>query len=521
MDMRLRIAKLQQSLGDKSGANQTLEDLVERFPNNTEVTLQAGNISRYQGQYNRAMDYYEQTLARSGKTASAPDSSVKVVEATNPPDLMLNLLPVKASDTTRSTVPAPTSTPESERIYRTALTNDVHAQNSLGTSDAAYAQKAMDSISSTRTAKIETGLDIQRKTATSGLSTYNATEIPLLARFPLGYEAYGTVQIDKVDVDAGTLATADSTSFGTGAPLAPLPQKVSGTSFAAGYENDAIRADIGMVGQGFPVSNIVGGVRHGGNFGRLSYSLNLSRRPYTGSVISYAGATDPVSGTTWGGVTNTGVSLYMSTTLSSALTGNLNASAMASYGLLRGKNVLNNDRLYLHAGIDQDVYSSEDTVLNVGINTTYTSFSKDESYYTLGHGGYYSPQGSLGFALPIELFGRIDQLSYQIRTNISYTTTNTDPSLAFPTPQALAAAIAAGGVQSVHAGGPGKGFGYGFRATAEYRLAPEFALGGRFNMDRSAYYAPNSVLFYLRYMFNPETGPVKMRPDPVTPYSQY
>jgi hypothetical protein len=40
-------------------------------------------------------------------------------------------------------------------------------------------------------------------------------------------------------------------------------------------------------------------------------------------------------------------------------------------------------------------------------------------------------------------------------------------------------------------------------------------------MDRSAYYAPNALFFYGRYMFNPETGPVKMRPDPVTPYSQY
>lgn len=520
IDMRLRIAKLQQNLGDSSGANETLDDLAERFPDNTEVTLQAGHIARYQGKYNRAMDYYEQTLERSGKTASTDE---KPAEKPAQPELLLNLLPAKSSAGRAVNIaPAMAGNAESERIYRVAVASDARQQKTVSNTDAASAQEEMDLIKARRIVTIETGLDLQRKSSTSGLSTYNATEIPLMAHFPLGYEAYGTVQVDKVSVDAGTLATADSTSFGTGAPLPAMPQKASGTSFGVGFENDMIKADIGMVGEGFPVRNVVGGLHHGGSIGRMSYSLNLARRPYTGSLISYAGTRDPVSGMTWGGVTNTGLSLYMSTTLSTSAIGDVNVSGMASYGLLRGTNVLDNDRLYLHAGVDQDVYSTEDMVLNVGLGATFMSFSKNLSGYTLGQGGYYSPQSSISIGVPIELIGRSDALSFQIRTNISYSNTQTDPSPYFPTPQALAAAAAAGAVTTQqYQGGPGKGFGYGFRAAAEYRVAPEIALGGRFNMDRSAYYAPNSLLFYLRYIFNPEKGPVKLRPEAITPYSQY
>lgn len=525
IDMRLRIARLEQNTGNSAAAEKILDDLIIRYPNNTEVTLQAGNIARSEGHYNKAMSYYEQTRERSGnlpiaQTPNAPTASIR-----QPTGLLLNLLPDTPGKSGATKHPTLASTTESEGIYRSALASDVPQQKPVGNSDAANAQLQMDSISARRSITVEAGIDLQRKSATDGLSTYNATEIPLVAHFPIGYEAKGFVQIDKVNLDAGALAPADAKSFGTAQaynyrPAQPLQQQASGTSLALGYEQGSIKADIGVAGQGFPVSNVVGGIRQGGSIGQLSYSLNLSRRPYTGSIISYAGAKDPVTGITWGGVTQTGLSLYMSTTLSTSMLGDLNVSGITSYGLLRGQNVLNNDRLFLRAAIDKDVYASQDMELNVGFGINYTGFSKNEAYYTFGHGGYYSPQSSLSFALPVELAGRADLLSYQVRANVSYARTSTDPAAYHPTDPALQSLAAAAG-NAIYTGGPGSGFGYGLKAATEYRATPHFALGGRFSMERSAYYAPNSVLFYLKYMFNPETGPVKLRPDPLTPYSQY
>lgn len=539
VDMRLRIASLQQNVGDSAGSRQTLNDLMERYPNNTDVLLQAGNIARADGKYNQAMHYYQQISEQAGKPAPAAEPvAIKVAEKPAPDNILLDLLPAKSvqEESVRSRTslaPALQSTAESEKIYRTAIASDVSKAKYVPNTTTALAEQQMASIASNRSAKIEAGLDIQSKTATSGTSTYNAIEIPVLARFPIGYEAHGTLQVDLVNVDAGALPNTfnDAALFGkvqafTAPPLQPVAQSASGTSIGLGYEQDSVRADLGVIGIGFPVSNVVGGIVHGGNMGRLSYSLNLSRRPYTGSLISYAGARDTVSGTVWGGVTNTGLSLYLSTTLSSAAMGSFNVSTMASYGLLRGQNVLNNDRLYLRLAVDQDIYSSDDMVLNLGLNANFMRFSKNESFYTFGHGGYYSPQNSLSFGLPLELIGRSDLLSYQLKASVSYSRTKEDAAAFYPNDPALQSRAAvsflpAGYAQAAYPGGSGGGFGYGLRAATEYRLTPNFAMGGRFNMERSAYYAPNSLLIYGRYMFNPETGPVKMRPEPVIPYSQY
>jgi Flp pilus assembly protein TadD len=536
IDMRLRIARLQQNLGDNSAARKTLDDLTSRFPNNTQVLLQAGNITQSDGEYNQAMRYYERIREQTQQPASSA-SAVKLAEQSTRPDLLLNLLPAKSltgeSVITNSIAPPLLSTRESDTIYRSALAGDSGHEMHVTSSDASSAQQAMDSIESRRSTSIEAGLDIQTKPASSGTSTYNATEIPLLARFPIGYEAQGMVQVDQVNIDAGALPSsfADAALFGKiqaaqYVPPQPLVTKASGTSIALGYEQGSVKADIGEVGIGFPISNVVGGIRQGGSIGRMSYSLNLSRRPYTGTLLSYAGARDPVTGATWGGVTNTGISLYMSTTLSTSSLGDLNLSGVASYGLLRGTNVLNNDRLYLRSVIDRDIYKTDNTVFNLGVSLDYMGFSKNQSNFTFGQGGYYSPQNSLTLGVPVELAGRADMLSYQLKAHMSYSHTNTDASTFYPTDPVLqargaAGAMPAGYTQPIYDASSSSGFGYGLLAATEYRATPNFVLGGRFSMDRSAYYSPNSAFFYVRYLFKPETGQVKMRPDPVLPYSQY
>lgn len=523
IDTRLRIAQLQQSTGDAAGSRQILNDLTRRYPNNTEVLLQAGNLARAEGHYNEAMSHYKKIKSMAHVPANA-EPRIAVQQPDAPPDITLNLLPSPAqahsgTEKQAGLVQPLVNTPESARLYRTLIANDVGQVKYVGNNAAARAEQEMADIASLHSGKIEAGFEMQSKRATDGTSTYNATEIPVLAKFPVAYEGFGTVQIDKVDIDVGALPSTfdDAARFGkikayNFVPAQPLVTKSSGVSAGLGYEQDAVKADVGVVGIGFPVKNLVGGVRIGGDTGRMSYSLSLSRRPITGSQVSYAGARDPVSGEVWGGVTNTGLSLYMSSIL-----GSFNASTFASYGLLRGKNVLNNTRVYLRAAIDRDIYTDNDIVLNVGLNTNYMHYANNQSFYTFGHGGYYSPQSSLNLALPITLSGRYDLLSYQIRTNVTYSRTREDTVAYYPGNADLQAL--AGG--AVYTGGPGGGDGYGLRAMAEYRIAPDFVIGGRFSMDRSAYFAPNALLFYLRYLFKPETGPVRLNPDPVTPYSQY
>lgn len=527
INARLRIARLQQGAGDYPGSRQTLDDLAARYPDNPDITLQAGNIARAEGKYSRAADYYRKTKALENQQASVAASTTNRRKDDN--GILLNLLPTQSSG--HDTPPPKLSgNQESDRIYRSALASDATQPDDRRSGNAAAAERELASLEQGRPgASIETGLDIKSKTASAGTSSYNAVEIPVLARFPIGYDARGSVQVDAITIDPGNLPSAYSEAalFGKiqanqAVPAQPLTTRTSGTSVGLGYEQDSVKADIGVSGIGFPVTNLVGGIRKGGDIGRMSYSLTLSRRPETGSQVSYSGAKDPVSGVAWGGVTNTGVSLYLSTSLES-----LNVSTYAAYGLLRGKNVQNNDRLYLRATIDHDLYASDDMVLNLGLNANFMRYSRNLSGYTFGQGGYYSPQSSLSFGIPLDLRGREELLSYQLQASLSYSFTREDSSVFYPTDiglQTLASAgpnFPAGYNQAIYSGGKGGGLGFGLRGALEYRVTPHFVAGGKFTIERSAYYYPNSVMFYLKYLFKPETGQVKLTPTPVIPYSQY
>jgi len=520
----LRIAQLQQSIGDSSGARKTMYDLTTRYPNNADILLQAGNIARADGDYNEAMDYFSKT--KTATPSVTPSKQLPQMVAENDQsDILLKLLPAQQGATDRAktrvmpAIPPLASNQESDKIYRAALASDTQTKGKPTTRvSSSYVNQAMDSIEALRAPKIESGVEMLTKSGVGGMSTYNVTEIPTLVRFPIGYEAHGSVQIDKVNIDAGTLALADRTIFGKGWVFAqPVPQQASGTSFGLGYEQGSVKADLGVAGQGFAVSNVVGGLRKSGQFGRLSYTLKLDRRPYTGSLLAYAGAKDPVTGVTWGGVTSTGPTLYMSTTLSSSSLGETHLQGMGSYSQLRGQNVLNNSRLLLSARIDKDIYATDDTVLNLGLKVSHTSFANNQSFYTFGHGGYYSPKSRQDYVLMLEAYGREDALSYQVIASAMYAKSSNEAALYFPTDSALQ--IGNGG--TVYAANSAGSFAYGLLAAAEYRASPNLALGGRLNIDRSTYYSPNSVLFYLRYMFNPETGPIKMRPEPIVPYAKY
>ncbi|MGH8506680.1 MAG: cellulose synthase subunit BcsC-related outer membrane protein, partial [Stenotrophobium sp.] len=73
----------------------------------------------------------------------------------------------------------------------------------------------------------------------------------------------------------------------------------------------------------------------------------------------------------------------------------------------------------------------------------------------------------------------------------------------------------------VFTGGNSYGTGYSLKGALEYHLFDRYFIGAQYALDRSAYYAPNNYVLYLRRMFWPWQEPVPYPPKPVTPYSQY
>jgi hypothetical protein len=520
-------------------ARQTITTLLGEYPDYPDVLIQAGRVERSNHQYLAALNYFHRALQSKTTGDETVAKSSSLLEAHDieqrPAGLMLQLaLTLGAPQTKQSRTDNPiaeTATPVlrlSVDLMSLPVTLPVHPAlpepvNKIATLPRiGRAEEEIDSIEARRDPRIEVGYEQLDKSSTDGTSSYHGSEIPLVGWWPIGYDGHGFVHVDQVSIDAGTLQSADASDFGQIAAQqvkvsqynpTPIPQTATGTSVGVGYQGDDLHWDMGVIGMGFPVQNLVGGIRQSWSVNKMDYALELSRRPQTSSLLSYAGARDPVTGEIWGGVTHTGVSGRAATSFSQ-----LNASASAEYGWLQGKNVLNNTRLALRTGIDKDILSKGNMKVNLGLTLTHWRFKENEAYYTFGQGGYYSPQSYTSLSIPLEWTGRENKLSYRAQTSVSYSQSRTNDALYYPTNPLLQQTVGSNGI---YTGGPGSGIGYALRLAAEYRLTPYLAVGGNADLERSAYYAPNSIFFYLRYLFKPHLEQVDFPPVPVEPYSAF
>ncbi|GGC01173.1 cellulose biosynthesis protein [Oxalicibacterium flavum] len=526
LSSRIEIARLMIRIEDYSGAQQMLAALSAQAQNNPDILFLQGRAARGLGDYRQAMQY----LKRSEAMSSTAHLTTQVA-----PEVARDLLPPQAPRQTEAVSSG------QERPWNRLLTpmagaavpaagDSLPVLTASGNPERDRAREEIAAIEERRQPRIEAGFDFLSKSSSDGTSTFHGREVPLVAWVPVGYDGHAFVHADRVELDAGNLPAAryDASLFGTvqlgGTDLpGDVPQRVSGTSVGVGYEKDRLRYDIGVIGFGFPVTNVVGGVQKEWRVGDIDYALGFARRPQVSSLLSYAGAVDPLSGRTWGGVTDNAVTARASTKVNDNY-----LFASAAYGLLRGRNTRDNDRLALRAGVDRDLYRTDRLIVNAGLTLSHLQYGNNQGFYTYGHGGYYSPQRSTGLSIPLQINGRTERLSYMLRASVSYSDTREDDADLYPNDPALQAqAVAAGSPYPAyydsarHPGSKGGGMGHALRAVAEYRLTPHWTLGGRIDIDRSAYYTPNAALVYLRYHFKPQTGPVSLWPTTVTPYSRY
>lgn len=378
---------------------------------------------------------------------------------------------------------------------------------------------------------VASGIDYLNKPGVSpGISNLTKLEIPVEIHMPIGYGGeQAFVSIDPVYANAGALQLADNYDFlRYGKILALDPhmysraaassQDVRGVALAAGYEGDGLRVDIGSTPLGFPVLDIVGGVKWSHYTATSGFSFEISRRPLTGSLLSFAGVSDPVTHETWGGVRSNGASMHISRD-----SGRLSGFLDLGYYLLTGKNVLDNAELTLRTGFDWNFIRDEDSRLSLGLALNNFSYRDNLRYYSYGHGGYYSPQRYSSIALPFRWTGRKERWSYLLQSSVSTSVSYEKDMPFYPTDAALQAQSIsnAAGAAPIYAGGEGRGTGWSLGGALERKITPQLFGGVQLSMDRSDYYTPNTAIFYLRHMFDAHPGAAPYPPDPVKAYSRF
>ncbi len=368
---------------------------------------------------------------------------------------------------------------------------------------------------------VTAGVDYLTKSdGVSGISNLTLIEMPLELRMPVGYAGdHAFMQIDPVSANAGELS-GDLNNLGeygkvkalSPTSVAASTQSAQGTALGVGYERGDIRADIGTTPIGFPVTDVTGGVKWSHYTETTGFSLDVSRRALTSTLLAYAGVHDPVTGEIWGGVRSNGASLHLSQDF-----GRLGAFVDVGYYVLTGRNVLTNTELALRTGADWSFIQDDDMRLSAGLALTNWRYKENLRYYTFGHGGYYSPQNYVSLALPFRWTGRAERWSYLLKGALSTSVSYEKDMDYYPTDAALQSLVG----NTIYAGGHGTGNGYSVGGALEYKATQHLFVGGRFDIDRSEYYSPNFAIVYLRYLFDAHTGPVPYPPDPVKAYTRY
>jgi tetratricopeptide (TPR) repeat protein len=389
-------------------------------------------------------------------------------------------------------------------------------------------------INAKRTAWASFGLGVRSRDGQSGLDRLSDIETPI--EFSVAGINAGRFRLRAVPVflDAGSLSGQQVPLFGQAALATAIPdgysraQDESGIAVGAVYSIADFTADIGSSPLGFPVETLVGGLNWRPSLGAVSFKLDLSRRSVTDSLLSYAGAVDPLTGDTWGGVTKTGGRLDMAYDL-----GQYGVYANGSYHVLDGENVARNSVYEIGGGFYARALEKRDMRVTWGLNVTTFFYDKNLRRFTWGHGGYFSPQSYFAVAIPVEWSGGRGRFSYKLNAALGIQSFKEDGAAAFPNDSALQAALeqriidaideSEDGTTTLVAGYSGQnstGIGFNFGGAFEYLIAPNLAAGARFGVDNARDYEEAQALGYIRFYFSGQRS-ASRPPNSLLPYYDF
>ncbi|PKH23910.1 hypothetical protein CIG19_09895 [Enterobacterales bacterium CwR94] len=281
----------------------------------------------------------------------------------------------------------------------------------------------------------------------------------------------------------------------------PGSQQASGAELNLALTGNNFKIDLGSTPLGQDLTTLVGGISWSPKLtDYLTLILTGERRPVTDSLLSYVGARESYSGIKWGQVTKNGGSAQLSYDNGDA--GFYVGGGAYAY---RGTNVADNESINANAGIYVRPFRYDDRQLQVGVGTSWMDFSKNLSYYTYGHGGYFSPQNYVSVSVPVEYTQKYDDLAVRLGGSVGYQSYSQDRSAYFPTDpeaQAMLEEFVKYGFakNAYYEGGSKNGIGYNLHAGADYKVNKNVTVGGQLGYDTFGDYNESTAKLYFRYL---------------------
>ncbi|QQW42693.1 cellulose biosynthesis protein BcsC [Enterobacter hormaechei] len=486
LNMQRRIAMAQAGLGDSAAAEKTFNTILPQAksqPPSMESALVMRDAARFQaqnGQPQQALDTWKDAMVSSGITTTRPtdnDSFTRLTRNDEKDDWLKRGVRSDAGD-----------------LYRQQDLNVTLQHDYWGSS------------------------------GTGGYSDLKAHTTMLQVDAPLS-DGRMFFRSDLVNMNAGSFDTDNGTYDPTWGTCAETPchgstnQSANGASVAVGWQNNTWAWDIGTTPMGFDVVDVVGSLSYSNDLGPIGYTLNAHRRPISSSVLAFAGQKDPNTDTTWGGVRATGGGVSMSYDKGEAngIWSSLSADS------LTGKNAEDNWRVRWMTGYYYKLINQNNERLTVGVSNMLWHYDKDLSGYSLGQGGYYSPQEYVSFALPVNWRKRTENWSWELGGSVSWSHSKTKDVMRYPLqgliPDNEPGRYTDKGVMGT--GSSSSGTGYTARAIVERRVTSNWFVGLGVDIQEAKDYTPSHALLYVRYSAAGWQGDMDLPPEPLVPYADW
>ncbi|KAF1027456.1 MAG: Cellulose synthase operon protein C [Pseudomonas sp.] len=525
--LQLGLADIALKAGDRGLAQSASDKALTLEPTNPQVLTTAAGVYRGLGKNSEATELLRRALViENGQKAQARSAMADAQGvAFNPfvglPGQRRQITDLAAEsgavpppiDVPANVVPQDISSPAGRSVQNDLSNPFVPPTRIAALDDAAVspAQRALDGILRDHTASITQGLGVRSNNGESGLSKMTQVDTPFEARLPVG-DNNVALRVTPVSVRSGDVKSTSTSRFGNGTNSNPGTQKDTGVGLALAVEDpdSGVKADAGVSPIGFLYETPVGGVSVSRPFSQgsnLSYGVSASRRAVTDSVTSFAGSQDKISGKKWGGVTANGVRGEL----------NYDNQKVGAYGYvsaaqLTGHNVDDNSSGQLGGGVYWYLRNTTTDTLTLGVSALAMHYKENQSFYTLGNGGYFSPQRFFALSVPVRWAQSFDRFSYEVKSSLGVQHIAQNSADYFPRGNELVDPVTA---DKKYDSSSKTGIGYSLNAAAEYRLSSRFYLGGEVGVDNAQDYRQYVGNAYLRYLFDDLSGPM---PLPVSPY---